>query len=35
MIDARNVLDPERVRQHGFLYFGTGRGTAVEREFAL
>jgi UDPglucose 6-dehydrogenase len=30
VIDTRNVLDPERARAAGFLYVGTGRGTAAQ-----
>jgi UDPglucose 6-dehydrogenase len=31
VIDTRNVLDPAAARHAGFLYVGTGRGTAVTR----
>ena len=31
IIDTRNVLDPAAARDAGFLYIGTGRGTAVAR----
>lgn len=31
IIDARNVLEPERTRREGFLYEGVGRGTQAER----
>jgi UDPglucose 6-dehydrogenase len=30
VIDTRNVLDPDRARASGFLYVGTGRGTASQ-----
>ena len=30
IVDARNVLDPEAARTAGFLYLGTGRGTAAQ-----
>ena len=30
IVDARNVLDPEAARTAGFLYLGTGRGTATQ-----
>ena len=31
VIDGRNVLDPDAVRQHGLAYQGVGRGSAVAR----
>jgi hypothetical protein len=30
VIDTRNALDPERARAAGFVYVGTGRGTASQ-----
>jgi UDPglucose 6-dehydrogenase len=30
VIDTRNVMDPDRARAAGFLYVGTGRGTAAQ-----
>ena len=30
VIDTRNVLDPDRARAAGFVYVGTGRGTASQ-----
>jgi len=30
VVDARNILDPEAARKAGFLYIGTGRGTAAQ-----
>ena len=34
IIDTRNVLDPASARTAGFMYIGTGRGTAVARASA-
>jgi UDPglucose 6-dehydrogenase len=35
VVDTRNVLDPDRARKDGFVYIGTGRGTALDRVHAL
>ena len=35
MVDGRNLFDPERMAEKGFVYFSIGRGPVYPREFPL
>ena len=31
IFDGRNIYEPAQMQRYGFVYFGVGRGAAVER----